>query len=132
MDCISHVDVGDHDDQPEMFTCLKRVAKKAHRCSECGKTIEPGSKYLCESMLHEGTFTRFKTCEDCRSLRASFFGAGWVFTQLWSDLDDHIHELGGDVSEIHIACLTPAARERVCDMIEAEWEWQDEQHGDDQ
>lgn len=45
------------------------IARKRHRCCECGAVIEPGTQYQNISMLQEGVWFRYKTCEACADLR---------------------------------------------------------------
>jgi hypothetical protein len=106
---------------PQNYFGEKRVAKVEHECSECGRIILRGEQYLFENGNWDGHFRKFNTCEDCRSVRASFFGAGFFYGCIWSDLEDHLNQCAGEVGEIHLTCLTPAARERVCNFIESFW-----------
>lgn len=123
MSCISHVDVDSSDGKQCSFhRTLKPVARKEHLCCECRRTIKPGEQYLAESGMWDGGFYSHKTCADCWSMRCSFFGGGWYYGHIWEDLEEHIRECGGDVGEIHLACLNPVALGKVCALIEAQWE----------
>lgn len=83
--------------------------------------ISPGEVYLNETGMWDGTIQTYKTCEDCRSIRASFFGAGFFYGQIRNDLAEHLMEMRGEIGEVHIVCLTPKARVDVCDAIERSW-----------
>jgi hypothetical protein len=122
MDCIQHVNTDASDyGGPDFYQGAMRTAAKEHRCSECGRVIAKGERYLVETGLWDGVIATYKTCDDCRSIRGSFFGGGFYYGFVLSDLREHICDLRGEIGEIHIACLTPAARDMVCDLIEKEW-----------
>jgi len=56
-------------------SCLSETwpkARKAHKCCECGRTIQPGEKYMCISGIWDGRPSRFKTCTECANLGARF------------------------------------------------------------
>lgn len=118
MDCINHVQMGDEGSGPSCYQVSRPIARKAHTCCECRTIILPGKQYTVESGLWDGDFQTFKTCPDCMSVRNSFFNAGFQYESLWEDLEEHINYCRGEIGEIHIACLTPRARNIVCDMIE--------------
>ena len=106
------------------MTMLKQKhfrASKDHVCSECGKTINKGERYLYEVGSYEGRLLYYKTCPDCESIRDAFFCNGWWFGNIRDDLVDHIDYMGGDISEDCISPLTPPARDFVCDRIEMYW-----------
>lgn len=126
MQCINHVQVDNDNGCVEFCRTFKPVAKKEHRCQECGRIIQPGEQYLYETFLWDGKFGFHKTCADCWSIRTSFFGAGFQYGGILGDLNEHINYLRGDIAEIHMVCLTPAARERVCGMIERAWKYHSE------
>ena len=54
---------------PTMFNEAWRKAAKQHKCCECGKTIEKGQDYQYVTMVFEGEFLTYKTCEKCADLR---------------------------------------------------------------
>lgn len=90
-------------------------------CTECGRTILSGEKYLNEKNKWDEGFNVFKTCIDCLSIRSAFFCNGWFYTMLYEDLQEHIREMDGEISEDCIIELTPTAQEKVCSMIENYW-----------
>lgn len=94
------------------------TARKQHKCHECYRVIEPGEKYETASGVYDGSFYHHKTCSDCLSLRDQVFTNGWWYGQIW---DDFFSNIGCSISEICIAALTPAAREKVCEHIEECW-----------
>lgn len=112
--------------QPEFFKSKIVTAKNPHICSECHREIQPGEKYEYVSGKWEGCFDTFKTCEDCLSIRSSFFCEGYMFGGMFEMLSEHIDEMDGEISSDCIVDLTPAARAKVCEMIEREWEYFDD------
>lgn len=45
------------------------IAKKEHKCFECRGVIEPGEKYHRTWGVWNGEVSKFKTCDDCETLR---------------------------------------------------------------
>lgn len=74
----------------------KHVARKAHKCSECGRPIAAGETYWRLSALFEGDFTETKMCAHCR------VGADWLVENcggfmthgVHEDLREHVEEYG--------------------------------------
>lgn len=58
-------------DPVDVFNEKWRVAAKDHRCCECGAVIRKGALYQRVTMLYEGIWDDFKTCEQCADLRDS-------------------------------------------------------------
>lgn len=54
---------------PEFFSSYTPVARKEHRCEECGCRIQPGEKYEYACGKWDGYFDVMKTCERCYDLR---------------------------------------------------------------
>lgn len=96
------------------------VAKKNWKCCECGRQIPKGEKYYCLTGKWHGEFFVERMCMDCRSVTEHLF-CGFTFGQVWEDLRDHLYDTGGEISWEKVARLTPAAREKVCAMIEDVW-----------
>jgi hypothetical protein len=106
------------------------IARKIHKCHECGREIAPGEKYENLSGMCEGDFLTHKTCADCLSIRDAFYCHGWQFETVLENLRDYIHDSQGDVKEDCLRRLTPKAREIVCGMIEDAWMyWYTESEG---
>ena len=122
MNCIQHVDIGGKGEGPEGYEAGKLICGvPGYTCSECRREIKTGEKYLYECGIWEGIVQSYRTCEDCCSIRRSFFCAGFYYEFLIEHLKEHISATRGEIGEIHISCLTPAAREMVCDLIEEQW-----------
>lgn len=54
---------------PSCSTVTHRVARKEHRCYECGGTIAPLDVYECTSGIWDGSPNRFKVCQHCEEAR---------------------------------------------------------------
>ena len=116
----------DLDDHPEFSSSKYRMARKEHKCSECERAIAPGETYEYVSMRFEGVFSQFKTCGDCLSVRDWFFCRAYYHARLWEDVEEHVRNCNDRIGEKILTQLTPRARDRVCDLIQEEWEVSDE------
>ena len=90
-------------DYPEMYSKDVRIARKVHKCCECGRTIKPKEKYEHVAGKWEGYFDTFDTCIYCIELRE------WVTNNIpcfcWAHgnmredarnaVDDIAHEIPG-------------------------------------
>ena len=102
-------------DSPSFFTQKQVVARKDHRCTECGETILKGAKY--EIVVGKwDTINTFRTCLSCVEIRDHFAcGNGWIFGQLWEDLRENFFPdmtAGGPCFE----GLSPEARGRLFEL----------------
>lgn len=104
-----------HDgDGPECFSRKRPRARKEHRCTECRETIEPGQQYEHASGIWDGSPDSFKTCLSCVEIRDHFACNGFVYGELWNDLEDNFFpdmKAGGPC----MAGLSPAAKQRLID-----------------
>lgn len=120
MHCTCRIQVGDGDDFVELLRDAVITARKKHQCSECHRVIKPGEQYRMEVWVFECLGETHKTCMDCHSIRDNLFG-DMIYGQIIQDLEDYIEESDGGIPEKCIAKLTPAARDRVCELIERCW-----------
>jgi hypothetical protein len=111
---------------PDLYYTKIRKARKEHRCGECGRPILKNEKYEKVDAASDGIFYHHKTCEDCFSVARSFFCNGLIHGRLWSDLEYHVRDIGGQVSSDCLVPLTKTAREKVCDLIEELWKLSEE------
>jgi len=104
--------------------CSVRLARarKPHRCDECGDEIAIGQSYELNSGRWEVAWYRHRTCGVCQEIRAAFFSCGFLLGMVWEDLKEHIQAFDGEVDAECLVGLSPAARERVCEIIEDVWE----------
>lgn len=120
MDCSCEIDSYDMHDDTTSYVVTKRQARKSHKCCECGRDITCGEIYERYVIFYDGSFSAFKTCPDCLSIRDVLF-CSWSFGDIWQELQEQITN-GIRLSETCIAILTKPARDRVCDMIEESWD----------
>ncbi len=64
----------------------KRKARKAHRCTECGREILPGESYTAGRMIWEGEWSTYKTCSRCDAMAAAIHAIDpyfcWTFGEM--------------------------------------------------
>ena len=133
----------DVNDYSEVLSDIMPTARKEHRCIECNRAIHIGEKYRKENTIYDGRFETYKTCIDCNSIRNEFICGGWYWGEILEAVAEienklgqlaqqarnieavgnNIHDCGADISESAIAELTKPARERICEMIEEYWDW---------
>jgi hypothetical protein len=78
-------------DTPSIYEEVKRRARKQHKCSECGWTIEPASQYVKISGLWDGEWTHSKQCLSCNEIGDRFVqetDCCYAIGQLYSELQD--------------------------------------------
>ena len=126
MQCSCEIEI-DSDVGPTFYSEEMRTARKQHKCTECRRTIEPGEEYESVSGLWEGGWSKYKTCRDCLSLRNVFFTRGWEFRGLWALFQDNFCYIDAVIPESCISELTPAARAKVCELIESGWDDYDDE-----
>ncbi len=90
----------DGDDGPEWLSETRHVARKEHRCCECGRVIQPRERYERATGLwdrKEGLQT-YKTCPHCLVARGWLQAecGGWLFGEVCEDLREHFYDGGMD------------------------------------
>lgn len=120
-DC-SCIYISFHDCYPDFYSDEYRVARKEHKCTECGRIINKGEKYNYVAGKWEDEFNVFKTCNDCISLLSVFFCEGYNFGSIWDDFREHVNCCDAKIDSSYIVKLTPAARKKACNIIEKYWE----------
>lgn len=124
-DCSCIYDSGCHE-TPEFYCEKTPVARKQHKCSECGKLIEPGTRYYAYTGKWNSEIYTHKLCPVCEEIAKAFFCDGFTFETLYEYLSEHILEMRGEIRGECLAALSPATREVLCEMIETVWEEDDE------
>lgn len=56
-------------DAPSVYSKTAYVARKAHKCTECCRQIQPGERYENVFGIWDGRSDTFKTCPQCLALR---------------------------------------------------------------
>jgi len=106
---------GNDGDGPSCSSVTVRTARKEHACSECREPITRGTKYEYASAIWDGRPDSFKTCLSCVEIRNHFACEGWIYEQLWSDLEQNFFpdmKAGGQC----MSGLSPAAKTRLIDV----------------
>jgi hypothetical protein len=94
-------------------------AAKDHYCCECDDPIKKGTRYEKYKSLCDGHWSTSRTCMSCVEIRNHFACDGWIFGQLWSDLEQNFFpdmKAGGPCMD----GLSPAAKGR---LYEKRLEW---------
>jgi hypothetical protein len=79
---------GGEGDAPDFLNEQELVARKQHKCRECGVVIATGQQYLRTSGKWDGRMDTIKTCQPCAEIRRKLLCDGWVYGELW----ERIHE----------------------------------------
>lgn len=100
------------DDAYDVSVVNIRRAAKSHDCEECRDPIKPGDRYENYRGLGGGSWYEHKTCLSCVEIRDHFACNGWLFGQLWEDLEGNFFpdmKAGGPCMQ----GLSPAAKGRL-------------------
>ena len=75
------------------------MARKAHKCNECGRAIRPGERYERAGGVWDGRFASFKTCEHCVVAREwlQYYCDGFLYTEVAEELVEHYQEASASV-----------------------------------
>jgi hypothetical protein len=90
-------------DDAEPWTVVdtrQRKARKAHRCSECGRTIRQRETYSHTKGMADDYWRQYRTCRHCAaaSVWLQIACGGYPFTMLIDELDKHaLEHLGSEV-----------------------------------
>ncbi len=76
----------------EFYSKSEPCARKAHKCCECGKAIQPGEKYEYVRGKWDGHMDFFKTCSRCTALRDHLAAHAKCFCWAHGNLLDDIRE----------------------------------------
>jgi len=78
----------DVDDYPEFYVEEYPVARKEHKCCECGEMIKKGQKYQKAIGKWDGDFDTYKTCMTCLKIREAYCPNGSYFGGLAEAISD--------------------------------------------
>jgi len=88
-------------DPPRVYRASRPLARRHHRCSECGRAIPPGERYERVEALWDGPWSTVKTCVWCLGLRDIIESRAPCFCWLHHDLvDTMVQFLRDDSGEI--------------------------------
>jgi hypothetical protein len=111
----------DDGESPTFYESTKPVARRIHTCSECSGKITKGERYERVGAMWPWNKRpeTYLTCALCVEIRTHFACNGWIFGQLWEDLENNFFQdmkAGG----ICMQGLSPAAKQK---LIDARMEW---------
>ena len=112
------------DDEAAQFSKVEtRRAAKEHTCCECRETIKRGDHYENTTGSWDGRWSTYRTCLSCVEIRNHFACDGWLFGQVWEDIENNFFpdmKAGGPCME----GLSPAAKAR---LFERRLAWMEKQ-----
>jgi hypothetical protein len=89
--CLFNDYEGDDDDV--FFGSTWRTARKEHFCCECGRTIQPGTKYAFDCGKWDGKIWTMKTCALCDEIAGAFACSGRIYGVLWDEMRESMNAL---------------------------------------
>lgn len=98
------IDDAEMSDLVDRQTCR---ARKAHRCGNCGRPIEPGETHEVATHLFDGSWSRVRSCAQCVAARQWLWEmcGGWLDGGVALDLEQHADdELSPALWRLAIAC----------------------------
>lgn len=113
----------DGDWGPSFYQLTIATAGKRHCCNECGEAINVGTKHEKVVGKWDGRFDMYRTCPSCVEIRNHFACDGWIFGELWNDLEENFFPdmaAGGPCME----GLSPEAKGR---LFELRLKWMEDQ-----
>lgn len=95
----------DDADRVNILSNVDRVARKEHRCGECGRMIQRGETYKVEAGVIDGRMDVYKTCAHCLVVREWLSGecGGWVYAATDEDIVEHCNGYGHPMSVYRLA-----------------------------
>jgi hypothetical protein len=97
------------------------VARKVHRCAECQRDIEKGTRYYSQASVCDGSVGYYRAHLECsalaRVINAATHYDGWIF--LHDDWPETIYgqsTSGDEVDAFHLACLTGGFAQQVWEV----------------
>lgn len=83
-----------YDDYPSVHRGKDVVARKEHRCCECGRKIGIGECYHYAFQIYDGDPYQFHTCAHCLVAQAWLKRecGGFLIEGTWEDIAKHISE----------------------------------------
>lgn len=117
--CLDH----GWDGENSFFSERMRVARKPHRCCECGDTILAGEHYQRARGHTEGSFWTNATCAICAEIRSTFVCGTWIYGQLWASIREDMFPIWIERGPLDcLAKLDTLAARDMCRQRYEEWE----------
>jgi hypothetical protein len=111
------------DEESENYRCIREKSDTPFFCDECEETLPAGTLREHEKYLNAKNEEQEHTvCVNCLSVLDVFFCQDYYRTRIWEDVNDHIRELDGQISSECLLSLTPRARDKMFDLIQACWD----------
>lgn len=81
-------------DRPSVYSERERIARKDHKCGECGRTILKGEPYQFVSGVWDGRANSYKTCSHCCVVQEWLMRecSGFMFSMIGEDIEDHARD----------------------------------------
>jgi len=95
-------------------------SRKHRTCCECDCKINPGDQYEHVWGKWDGRTSTYDTCIVCVEVRDALM-CTWCYGEIWETLRDAWWDDPETIPWSTIGELSPVARERVCESIEAPW-----------
>lgn len=81
---------GNDGDAAEFHDVELVLARKAHRCTECGDDIAVGQRHERVKAMWDGSWSTFRTCLPCVAVRTHFACEGWIYGEVWNDIAENM------------------------------------------
>ena len=82
----------DVDGDCEFYERKNPIARKDHKCCECGRVIPKGEQYEYVTGKYEGEFFECKTCWQCAEILRTFSCGAVLHETLWEEMNDYVFE----------------------------------------
>jgi hypothetical protein len=88
-----------------MLSQADPVARKPHKCNECGRQIEIRERYHVDRFVWEGKLETHKTCAHCVVARNWLNDecGGWIYGEVLNDFREHVAYGGYPMAVARIA-----------------------------
>ena len=94
-------------------------------CCECNSEIPPGNTHEFFWGETDGDRSEYRTCALCVEIRDKLFCDGWLFGQVWDEIDQHIYDHKGKLRSECFEGLSAEARDVLIDRVQDYWDEQD-------
>jgi hypothetical protein len=110
--------IGDFEGESAEFGSARMVvARKPHKCGECGAVIDIRTRYELMTVYWDGRFWRDRTCETCLEIgQAMSCGDGWPRGVLWDSITEIVFP------EMTTGCLDRLHTARAKETLLARWQ----------